>query len=162
MDKSEYYLDIALTVAKKSTCLKKHYGAVIVNNDEIVATGFNGPPRKEEHCITCTKKQGNGDMDEYCSCPAVHAEMNAIISAARREMVGADIYLAGFDVRTNEEYKDAWPCEICLRLIKNAGINRIINRTGVIYQRDKKTGILDRWYFRTLIDKMDYLNQKGN
>lgn len=162
MTKSEYYLDIALTVAKKSTCLKKHYGAVIVNNDEIVATGFNGPPRKEEHCITCTKKQGNGDMDEYCSCPAVHAEMNAIISAARRDMVGADIYLAGFDVRTNEEHKDAWPCEICLRLIKNAGINRIINRTGVIYQRDEKTGILGRWYFRTPIDKMEYLNQKGN
>jgi dCMP deaminase len=87
MTKNEYYLDIALTVAKKSTCLKKHYGAVIVNNDEIVATGFNGPARNEPHCEICTKKQGNGDMDEYCSCPAIHAEMNAIISAARKEMV---------------------------------------------------------------------------
>ena len=143
MNKSEYYLDIALTVAKKSTCLKKHYGAVIVNNDEIVSTGFNGPARNEPHCITCTKKQGNGDMDEYCSCPAIHAEMNAIISAARKEMVGADIYLAGFDVRTNAEHKEAWPCEICLRLIKNSGINRIINRTGIIYQRDEK-GILTK------------------
>ena len=135
MTKNEYYLDIALTVAKKSTCLKKHYGAVIVNNDEIVATGFNGPARNEPHCETCTKKQGNGDMDEYCSCPAIHAEMNAIISAARKEMVGADIYLAGFDVRTNAEHKEACPCEICLRLIKNSGINRIINRTGIIYER---------------------------
>ena len=162
MTKNEYYLDFALTVAKKSTCLKKHYGAVIVNNDEIVSTGFNGPARNEPHCETCTKKQGNGDMDEYCSCPAIHAEMNAIISAARRDMVGADIYLAGFDVRTNDEHKEAWPCEICLRLIKNSGINRIINRTGIIYQRDEKTGILDRCYFKTLIDKMDYFNQKGN
>jgi dCMP deaminase len=143
MTKNEYYLDIALTVAKKSNCLKKHYGAVIVNNDEIVSTGFNGPARHEPHCITCTKKQGNGDMDEYCSCPAIHAEMNAIISAARKEMVGADIYLAGFDVRINAEHREAWPCEICLRLIKNSGINRIINRTGVIYQRDEK-GILTK------------------
>ena len=143
MTKNEYYLDIALTVAKKSTCLKKHYGAVIVNNDEIVATGFNGPARNEPHCETCTKKQGNGDMDEYCSCPAIHAEMNAIISAARKEMVGADIYLAGFDVRTNAEHKEACPCEICLRLIKNSGINRIINRTGIIYERSDD-GILRR------------------
>ena len=67
MTKAEYYLDIALTVAKKSTCLKKHYGAVIVNNDEIISTGFNGPARNEPHCATCTKKQGNGDMDVEAS-----------------------------------------------------------------------------------------------
>lgn len=141
MTKTEYYLDIALTVSKKSTCLKKHYGAVIVNGDEIVATGFNGSPRAETHCKTCTKKQGKGDFDEYCSCPAVHAEMNAIISASRKEMLGADLYLAGYDVRTGEEHINAWPCEICLRLIKNAGINRIINRTGLIYKRGHE-GIL--------------------
>ncbi len=136
MTKTEYYLDIALAVAKKSTCLKKQYGAVIVSGDEIVATGFNGPVRHEPHCKTCTKKQGNKDFDEYCSCPAVHAEMNAIISASRKEMLDAEIYLAGYDVQTKTEYTDAQPCEICLRLIKNAGIWRIINRTGVIYQRD--------------------------
>ena len=70
MTKTDYYLNIALAVANKSTCLKKHYGAVIVNGDEIVATGFNGPPRCEAHCISCTKAQGTGDMDEYYSCPA--------------------------------------------------------------------------------------------
>ena len=135
MTKTEYYLNIALAVANKSTCLKKHYGAVIVNGDEIVATGFNGPPRGEAHCTSCTKAQGTGDMDEYCSCPAVHAEQNAIISASRKEMVGADLYLAGWDVRTNSEHIDTLPCEICLRLIKNAGINRIITRKGIRYER---------------------------
>ena len=141
MTKIEYYLDIALTVAKKSTCLKKHYGAVIVNGDEIVATGFNGPPRGEAHCTVCTKVQGAGDMDEYCSCPAVHAEQNAIISASRKEMVGAVLYLAGWDARLDCEHINTQPCEICLRLIKNAGIVRVINRTGLIYERTED-GIL--------------------
>lgn len=140
MTKTQYYLDIALTVAKKARCLKKQYGAVIVNDDEIIATGFNGPPRNEPHCSTCTKKCGTGDADEYSSCPAVHAEQNAIISASRKEMLGADLYLAGWEASTDPEYtkqehRDARPCEICLRLIKNAGINRVINRTGIIYER---------------------------
>jgi dCMP deaminase len=140
MTKSDYYLDIALAVANKSTCLKKRYGAVIVNGDEIVATGFNGPPRGEAHCSVCTKVNGTGDVDEYYSCPAVHAEQNAIISASRKEMVGADLYLAGWKMfnkpeHEKQEYINASPCEICLRLIKNAGISRVINRTGIIYER---------------------------
>ncbi len=140
MTKTQYYLDIALAVAKKATCLKKQYGAVIVNGDEIIATGFNGPPRSEPHCFTCTKKCGTGDTDEYSSCPAVHAEQNAIISASRKEMLGADLYLAGWEVSTDsectkQEVINALPCEICLRLIKNAGIDRVINRTGIVYER---------------------------
>lgn len=140
MTKTEYYLGIALAVAKKATCLKKQYGTVVVNGDEIIATGFNGPPRNEPHCFTCTKKCGNGDADEYSSCPAVHAEQNAIISASRKEMLGADLYLAGWEATadpecTRQEVMNARPCEICLRLIKNAGINRVINRTGIIYER---------------------------
>ena len=131
MTKTEYYLRIARTVAEKSTCLKKQYGAIIINNDTC---------RKEPHCTTCTKPSGNGDMEEYKKCPAVHAEMNCIISASRKEMLGADLYLAGWEVIndpdcTKQEMHDPRPCEICLRLIKNAGINRIINRTGIIYER---------------------------
>ena len=110
------------------------YGSIIVNNDELVASGYNDTCRKEAHCTACTKPSGNGDMTEYSVCPAVHSEMNSIISASRREMLGADLYLAGFDVASGEEI-DAYPCEICLRLIKNAGIDRVINRTGVIYER---------------------------
>lgn len=136
MTKMQYYLDIALAVSEKSTCLKKHYGALIVKDDTIVATGFNGAPRGETHCEHCTKISANKDFDEYCSCPAVHAEMNCIISAGRKEMLGGDLYLAGFDVETGTEHINSTPCEICLRLIKNAGISRVINRTGVIYERD--------------------------
>lgn len=134
MTKTEYYLGIAQAVSKKSTCLKKRYGAVIVKDDEVVATGYNDTCRKEPHCMTCTKPSGNGDMEEYSVCPAVHAEMNCIISASRKEMLGADLYLAGFDAHSGEEI-EARPCEICLRLIKNAGIDRIINCTGIIYER---------------------------
>ena len=140
MTKTQYYTDIALTVAKKATCLKKQYGAVIVKDDEVVSTGYNGNPRGEPHCYVCTKCDSGKDIATFSTCKSVHAEMNCIISASRKEMLGADIYLAGWEASTDPEYtkqeiRDPRPCEICLRLIKNAGINRIINRTGIIYER---------------------------
>ena len=147
----EYYIEIAKAVSLRATCSKKHYGAVIVKNGTILSTGYNGTPRGEGHCGrlgTCSKASGNGDMQEYLSCPAVHAEMNAIISASRNDMLGADLYLAGFDVKTGTAIEcEAWPCEICLRLIKNAGIDRIINNKGVIYMR------FDDGILRQLIEK---------
>ena len=134
----EYYIGIAKAVSMRSTCLKKHHGAVIVKNGEIISTGYNNPPRGEKHCITCTKCGNGKDEAAYFSCPAVHAEQNAIISASRKDMLGADLYLAGIDVRPDEPTEfEAWPCEICLRLIKNAGINRIITSKGVIYTRSE-------------------------
>lgn len=144
METDLYYLNIALAVAKKSTCLKKQYGAIIVKNSEIIATGFNGPPRHEPHCTVCTKRNGgNKDMDEYCSCPAVHAEQNALLSASRQEMIGSTLYLAGYVVETGEENLEAAPCEICLRLIKNAGIDKIITSKGILYSRNS-AGILQK------------------
>jgi dCMP deaminase len=134
----EYYLNIAKAVSDRSTCLKKHYGCVIVQNGEVISTGYNGNVRGEGHCSYCTKASGNGDIEEYQHCEAVHAEMNALLSASRREMIGADLYLVGFDVKRGGESEfecEAWPCEICLRLIKNAGIARIINNKGTIYLR---------------------------
>ena len=132
----EYYLEIAKAVSLRSTCLKKHHGAVIVKNGEIISTGYNNPPRGEAHCWKCTKCGNGKDEAAYLSCPAVHAEQNAIISASRKDMLGADLYLAGIDVRSGEPVEfEAWPCEICLRLIKNAGINRIITSKGIIYMR---------------------------
>jgi dCMP deaminase len=132
----EYYIEIAKAVSLRSTCLKKHYGAVIVKNGTILSTGYNGNVRGESHCGVCTKVSGDGDMLEYSKCAAVHAEMNAIISASRNDMLGADLYLAGFDVKSGEPIEcEAYPCEICLRLIKNAGIERIINNKGTIYLR---------------------------
>ena len=132
----EYYLNIALAVSTRSTCLRKHYGAVLVKNGEILSTGYNNPPRGEPHCWKCTKCDSGKDMATFATCPAIHAEMNCIISASRQEMLGADLYLAGYDVKSGEPIEcEAWPCEICLRLIKNAGIYRIINNRGVIYMR---------------------------
>ena len=141
----EYYLQIADAVSLKSKCLKKHYGAIIVKNNEIISTGFNGPARGEDHCAKCTKVGSDKDIVEYSSCPAIHAEQNAIISASRQEMLGSTLYLFGRDVSgTIDEIGlpiAARPCEICIRLIKNAGIDKVINKSGVIYQRDYK-GIL--------------------
>ena len=141
MTRDEYYLNIASEVAKKSKCLKKHYGAVIVNLDEIIATGYNGPPRGEEHCKTCPKAQicdqrRDKNFAEYLACRSVHAEMNAIISAARRDMIGSTLYLAGRELSAGwiAEMTDPRPCDICLRLIKNAGIKKVITRKGVIYE----------------------------
>ena len=141
MTKDEYYLGIALAVAKKSTCLKKQYGAIIVKNDQVLATGYNGPVRGEPHCTKCTKVSCDKDMLEYSSCPACHAEMNCIISASRDEMLGATLYLAGYITSTGEENLNVEPCEICLRLIKNAGIDRVVTNSGVLYIRDSN-GIL--------------------
>ena len=132
MTKDEYYLGIALAVAKKSACLKKQYGAVIVKNDEIVSTGYNGNCRGEPHCIKCSKIDCNKDEAEYSTCKSVHAEMNAIISASRNEMLGATLYLAGFE--NGKKLLNAKPCVICERMIKNAGISKVIalDKTGVV------------------------------
>ena len=136
----EYYLQIADAVSIKSKCLKKHYGAIIVKNNELISTGFNGPARGEAHCTKCTKVGSDKDVVEYSSCPAIHAEQNAIISASRQEMLGSVLYLSGRDVSGSIDEIGlpiaARPCEICLRLIKNAGIEKVINKNGVIYQRD--------------------------
>lgn len=126
--KNEYYLNIALAVAQRSTCIRKRYGAVIVKNDEIIATGYNGAPRGELNCNCIGKcarvnyKHGEG----YALCPAVHAEQNAIISASRNEMLGSDLYLACI------ENPEPEPCVICRRMIKNAGISRVVTMKGVI------------------------------
>lgn len=126
--KTEYYLDIARAVAKRSTCLRRQYGAVIVNNDEIIATGYNGAPRGDEDCLhngICWREENDiphGAMYEMCI--SVHAEQNAIISAARSEMIGGTLYLAGFE--KGREICGPEPCIICARMIQNAGIKEVI------------------------------------
>ncbi len=133
----EYYLNMALVVATRATCLKKKYGAIIVKDRHAVSTGYNGAPAGEPHCISCTKCGHGKDLSTFLECKSVHAEMNCIINASKEEMLGADLYLACYDITSGEPVEcEAWPCEICLRLIKNAGIQRVINKTGVIYERD--------------------------
>ena len=134
ISKQEYYLSIAAQVAKRSTCLRRQYGAVIVKHDEIVATGYNGAPRGEDNCCdvgTCYREaHGIPHGEQYEKCVAVHAECNAIISASRQEMLGATLYLAGRDARTQELIATCTPCALCRRFIINAGIERVICRTS--------------------------------
>lgn len=133
-DKENYYLNIADTVSMRSTCLRRHYGALIVRNDEIISTGYNGAPRGRQncidlgHCIRNELKIPSGQRYELCR--SVHAEANAIISAARSDCIGATLYLAGRDALTDEILSDATSCSMCRRLIINAGISRVISRVS--------------------------------
>lgn len=130
ISKDDYYLNIALAVSKRSTCLKRKYGAVIVKDDEIIATGYNGSPRGERNCCEqgfCKRMNVEHNSGNYSDCHAVHAEQNAMLSAARRDMIGATLYLTGEDAQEGL-IKDATPCPICDRMIKNAGIVRVVGR----------------------------------
>ena len=144
ISKDEYYLNIALAVSKRSTCLKRHDGCVIVNNDEIIATGYNGSPRGELNCCECGKcKRINKphNTGDYSDCHSVHAEQNAMLSASRKDMIGATMYLAGEEEQEFFkllEIKDATPCPICQRMICNSGIERVINRKGIAYEKEVK------------------------
>jgi len=132
IDKENYYLDIAETVLERSTCLRRCYGAIIVKHDEIVSTGYNGAPRGRKNCIDlgyCTRealKIPSGERYELCR--SVHAEANAIISAARRDTLGATLYLAGRDAKTGALLHDATSCSMCRRTVINAGIARVVIR----------------------------------
>ena len=132
IDKVNYYLDIAQTVAERSTCLRRCYGAIIVSNDEIVSSGYNGAPRGRKNCVDldyCTREELNIPSGQrYELCRSVHAEANAIISAARRDMVGGTIYLVGRDARTGELLSDATSCMMCRRMVINAGLEKIVIR----------------------------------
>lgn len=137
ISKDEYYLGIAAAVAQRSTCLRRRYGAVIIKNDEIISTGYNGAARGEPNCCDegeCWRARNNiPHGEQYEKCVAVHAEQNAIISAARRDMLGSTLYLAGFD--QNGEMANPAPCVICSRLIKNAGIKDVVVRTETGIER---------------------------
>lgn len=129
--KDDYYLSIAEAVLARSTCLRRKYGAVIVKADEIISTGYNGSPRGSKNCCDlgyCYRKQKeipHGECQELCR--AVHAEANAIISASRRDMIGATLYLAGQEA-DGTPIVDIAPCLMCYRLILNAGISMIVTR----------------------------------
>lgn len=132
--KPNYYLDIAETVLKRSTCLRKRYGAIIVKNDAIVSTGYNGAPRGRANCIElgeCTREKLNIPRGErYEMCRALHAEQNAIINASREQMLGSTLYLVGEDSKSGELLTDVCSCAMCKRMIINAGIDIVIIRTS--------------------------------
>ena len=139
VDKINYYLDIAQTVAARGTCLRRNFGAIIVKNDEIISTGYVGAPRGRQNCCDlgyCTREKLNVPRGErYELCRSVHAEANAIISAPRSEMIGSTLYLVGRDARTGALLGDATSCAMCRRQVINAGISRvIIRRTEAEFQ----------------------------
>ena len=132
IDKTNYYLDIAGTVLERSTCMRRHYGAIIVQDDEIVSSGYNGAPRGRRNCGDlgyCAREALNIPSGErYELCRSVHAEANAIISAPRREVLGATLYMVCRDPETGALIPNSTSCSMCRRLIINAGIARVVIR----------------------------------
>ncbi|MCL2222054.1 MAG: deaminase [Oscillospiraceae bacterium] len=164
-DKENYYLDIAETVMRRSTCRRRKYGAIIVQDDEIIATGYNGAPRGRKNCLdreVCMRDElGIPSGERYELCRSVHAEANAIISAARRDMIGATLYLSGIEAQTEELMDDTVPCSMCRRLIINSGIEKTVCRVKngsyvVIHTRD--------WVFNddSIPDKTEYSPSLAN
>ena len=133
-DKMNYYLDISQTVAERGTCLRRNFGAIIVKDDEIIATGYNGAPRGRVNCSdlgSCTREKLNIPKGQrYELCRSVHAEANCIISAPRNKMLGSRLYLSCLDAKTGELYGDVEPCSMCKRQIINAGIEQVVIRTA--------------------------------
>lgn len=131
-DKINYYLDIAQTVSKRGTCLRRNYGAILVKNDEIISTGYNGAPRMRKNCVdlgVCIREKLKIPHGErYEMCRSVHAEQNCIISASRRDSLGATLYLACTDPKTAKLLSDTNCCAMCQRMIINAGIKEVIIR----------------------------------
>lgn len=145
-DKINYYLDISQTVAERGTCLRRNFGAIIVKNDEIIATGYNGAPRGRLNCSdvgSCTRENMNVPKGQrYELCRSVHAEANCIISASRKDMIGATLYLACHDATTGELYGEVEPCSMCKRLIINAGIKDVVVRTA---KDEYKIIVVESW-----------------
>ena len=131
-DKVNYYLDLADVVSQRGTCLRKRYGAVIVKNDEVIATGYVGAPRGRKNCTDinrCIREEMKIPRGErYELCRSVHAEANAIISAEREKMIGSTMYLSGREVSAGEYVQNSNSCSMCKRMIINAGIKQVIVR----------------------------------
>lgn len=138
-DKINYYLDIAEVVSERGTCLRRNFGAILVKEDEIIATGYSGAPRNRKNCIdigSCIRETLNIPRGErYEKCRSVHAEANAIISAARKDMIGSTLYLVGKERNTGDYVENANSCSMCKRLIINAGIVKVIIRDDSINYR---------------------------
>ena len=132
ISKANYYLDIAQTVLERATCLRRVYGAIIVKNDEIISTGYNGAPRGRANCVDlgyCSREAMQVPRGErYELCRAVHAEANAIIAAAREQMLGATLYMVCVDAKTGELMPGTSSCMMCKRQVINAGIETVIIR----------------------------------
>lgn len=132
VSKQNYYLDIAETVSERSTCLRRRYGAIIVKNDVIISTGYNGSPRGRQNCSDighCAREEMKIPRGErYELCRSVHSEANAIISASRENMLGSTLYMCCTDPTDGSVVAGTNSCTMCKKLILNAGIAEVIIR----------------------------------
>jgi len=115
----EYFMKIALLVATRSTCTRRHVGAVIVRDNHILSTGYNGPPKGTKHCdeTGCIREQLNiprGERHELCR--GLHAEQNAIIQAA----------VFGVSIKGGTIYTTNFPCSVCAKMIVNAELKELV------------------------------------
>lgn len=154
-DKTMYFLRIALSVAERSTCLRRKFGAVLVKDNTIVGTGYNGTARGVVNCheVGCIKDLMNAPSGRsYDFCPAVHAEENAIINSNRADRIGATLYLAGKD--REENLTVALPCQRCRRKIINSQIEKVVilNDDGTPLEFDVTDYVEEdtRWYLKEL------------
>ena len=158
-DKHNYYLDIAESVLERGTCLRRKYGAIIVKNDQIISTGYAGAPRGRKNCSDlgwCRREKLNVPRGErYELCRSVHAEANAIISAARENMIGATLYLVGKECATNDYVKNGSCCSMCKRMVINAGIETVVIRDD--YAKFRIVNVAD-WIYNddSLDDTLGY------
>lgn len=133
VSKIDTYLNCAEVFAYRSTCLKRKYGAVIVKDDIVISTGYNGSPRGFDNCCdlgTCPRIDRNMHQGEgYGICRAIHAEANALLNCSRQQTIGADLYLVGINPNDNSIH-EAKPCPLCARTIIQVGINNVYIRTG--------------------------------
>ena len=138
----EYFMQMAELTAKRSTCLRRQVGAVIVKDRHIIATGYNGAPRGLKHCEEkggCLRQQlGVPSGQRHELCRALHAEQNAIIQAAT----------LGQSIEDGTIYVTHQPCVICAKMIINAGIKRIVVREA--YPDEMATEILDEAGIRVI------------
>jgi dCMP deaminase len=160
--KIDYYMGIAKQVAERGTCLRVKIGAIIVRDDQIIATGYVGAPRgchdSLEHgfCLRTKLKIPHGHRYELCR--SVHAEQNCIINSARAgvSLFGGDMYIYGEKLLAGSrqgEKLDAFPCFICKKMLINAGINRVFSmtKTGEI-KTSKIADWTDFWRTHDIID----------
>ena len=135
VSEDQYYLNFAREVAGRATCLRRRFGAVIVKNKQIISTGYCGAPRGTANCCelgVCLREElGAKKGEHYEWCRSVHGEANAIIHAARLDMIGATLYLVGLEASDGRIVADAEPCRMCKRMIINAGIEEVVVQAGV-------------------------------
>jgi len=158
ISKEQYYLNIAREVSMRATCLRRWFGAVIVQQDQIISTGYNGSPRGTKNCIevgVCARELLNIKQGEkYEICRGVHAEQNAIIHASRLDMLKSTLFLVGVEAKTREVVSNTEPCKICKRMIINAGIEKVVvlKSAGEIV-----TFSVQRWIDDN-IDELEYVD----